>query len=75
MRVLIIEDEDKIASFIKRGLKEEGYSVDIAGDGEEGYFLATTQEYDLIILDLMLPKMDGLSLCRRMRRKRRPRRF
>jgi heavy metal response regulator len=67
MRVLVIEDETKIASFIKRGLREEGYSADIAGDGENGYFLATTQDYDLIILDLMLPRMDGLSLCRRLR--------
>jgi heavy metal response regulator len=67
MRVLVIEDETKIASFIRRGLREEGYSVDIASDGENGYFLATTQDYDLIILDLMLPRMDGLSLCRRLR--------
>jgi heavy metal response regulator len=67
MRVLVVEDEAKIASFIKRGLREEGYSVDIAGDGENGYFLAKTQEYDLIILDLMLPKMDGLSFCRTLR--------
>jgi heavy metal response regulator len=67
MRILIIEDEKKIADFLKRGLKEEGYSVDIANDGEEGHFLATTQEYDLVILDLMLPKIDGLSLCRTFR--------
>jgi heavy metal response regulator len=67
VRILIIEDENKIASFIKRGLKEEGYSIDIASDGEEGHYKATTQECDLIILDLMLPKMDGLSLCRKLR--------
>jgi heavy metal response regulator len=67
MRILIVEDEKKIASFIKRGLKEEGYAVDVAYDGEEGHFLATTNEYDLIILDLMLPKVDGLSLCRSLR--------
>lgn len=67
MRVLVVEDESKIAGFIKRGLKEEGYSVDVALDGEEGYFLASTQDYDLIVLDLMLPKMDGLSLCRKLR--------
>jgi heavy metal response regulator len=67
MRILVIEDERKIADFLKRGLKEEGYAVDIACDGEEGHFLATTQEYDLIILDLMLPKIDGLSLCRKLR--------
>jgi len=67
MRILIIEDEKKIADFIKRGLKEEGYAVDVAYDGEEGHFLATTNEYDLIILDLMLPKLDGISLCRKLR--------
>ncbi len=69
MRVLVIEDEAKIASFVRRGLKEEGYSVDVADDGEQGYFLATTEKYDLIVLDLMLPKMDGLSLCRNLREK------
>jgi heavy metal response regulator len=67
MRILIIEDEQKIAHFIKRGLKEEGYFADVAYDGAEGHFLATTQEYDLIVLDLMLPKMDGLTLCRKLR--------
>jgi heavy metal response regulator len=67
MRILVVEDENKIASFLQRGLKEQGYSVDVTENGEEGYFLASTQEYDLIILDLMLPKMDGLSLCRKLR--------
>jgi heavy metal response regulator len=67
MRILIIEDESKIAAFLKRGLKEEGYAVDVASDGEQGYFLASTQECDLIILDLMLPGLDGLSLCRKLR--------
>jgi heavy metal response regulator len=67
MRVLVIEDERKIAEFLKRGLKEEAYAVDIAADGEEAHFLASTQEYDLIVLDLMLPKIDGLSLCRKLR--------
>jgi heavy metal response regulator len=67
MRILIIEDEGKIAAFLKRGLKEEGYAVDVAADGEQGYFLASTEEYDLIILDLMLPGMDGISLCRKLR--------
>lgn len=67
MRILIIEDEKKIADFIKRGLKEEGYAVDIAADGEEGHFLATTNEYDAIILDLMLPKLDGISVCKKLR--------
>jgi len=68
MRVLIIEDEKKVADFIKRGLKEEGYATDVAYDGEQGHFLATTNDYDLIVLDLMLPKMDGVSLCKDLRR-------
>lgn len=67
MRILIIEDEGKIAAFLKRGLKEEGYAVDVAADGEQGYFLASTQDCDLIILDLMLPGLDGLNLCRKLR--------
>ncbi|MBI1883814.1 MAG: response regulator transcription factor [Chlamydiae bacterium] len=67
MRILVIEDEKKIASFIKRGLKEEGYVVDTASDGEEGHFVATTHEFDLIILDLMLPKLDGITLCKKLR--------
>ncbi len=70
MRILIVEDDKKIASFIKRGLKEEGYSVDNAFDGEEGHFMATTNDYDLILLDLMIPKMDGLSLCKKLRQAR-----
>jgi two-component system copper resistance phosphate regulon response regulator CusR len=68
MRILVIEDEVKIAQFIKRGLKEEGYAVDLAQDGEEGHFLLGSNEYDMIILDLMLPKLDGLSLCRQLRK-------
>ena len=68
MRILVIEDEVKIAQFIKRGLKEEGYAVDVAGDGEEGHFMLSSNEYDAIILDLMLPKIDGLTLCRTLRK-------
>jgi heavy metal response regulator len=67
MRILIIEDEKKIADFIKRGLKEEGYAVDIANDGENGLFLAKTNDYDLVLLDLMLPKLDGITVCRKLR--------
>lgn len=67
MRILIVEDEKKIAALIKRGLKEEGYASDVASDGVEGEFLATTNQYDAIILDVMLPKMDGISLCRSLR--------
>jgi len=67
MRILVDEDEKKIAAFIKRGLKEEGYAVDVAADGEEGYHLITENDYDLILLDLLLPKRDGISLCRQIR--------
>lgn len=67
MRILVIEDEKKITDFIKRGLKEEGYAIDVAYDGEVGHFLAKTNKYDLIILDLMLPKIDGLTLCKRLK--------
>lgn len=70
MRILLVEDEKKIAAFMKRGLKEEGYAVDLAGDGEAGHFLASTNEYDLIILDLMVPIMDGLTLCRKLRQEK-----
>jgi heavy metal response regulator len=68
MRILVIEDEAKIAQFIKRGLKEEGYAVDVANDGQEGHFLLSSNDYDAIILDLMLPKIDGLTLCRTLRK-------
>jgi heavy metal response regulator len=67
MRILVVEDEKKIADFIKRGLKEEGYSVDTANDGDSGYFLAGTNDYDAIVLDLMLPKTDGLTVCKKIR--------
>jgi len=72
MRILVIEDEKKISDFIKRGLKEEGYAVDSAYDGENGLFMAKTNEYDLIILDLMLPKMDGIAVCRKLREEKNP---
>ncbi|MBF0531494.1 MAG: response regulator transcription factor [Candidatus Omnitrophica bacterium] len=68
MRILVIEDEKHIADFIRQGLKEEGYAVDVAYEGEKGYFLAGTETYDLILLDLMIPKIDGVTLCRNLRR-------
>ncbi len=68
-KILVVEDEKKVASFIKRGLEEESFSVDVAGDGEEGLALAETNRYDLILMDLMLPKMDGLSVVRELRSK------
>lgn len=67
MRLLVIEDEKKVASFVKKGLEEETYVVDVAYDGEEGLLLAQQGEYDLIILDLMLPVMDGLEVLSRLR--------
>ena len=69
MRILLVEDEKRMASFIKRGLTEQRYTVDLAYDGEEGLFLAETNPYDLIILDVMLPKADGITVCRELREK------
>jgi heavy metal response regulator len=68
MRVLVVEDEKHIADFIKQGLKEAGYAVDVAYDGEKGYFLAGTEKYDLIVLDIMLPKIDGVTICKNLRK-------
>ena len=67
MRILVVEDEKKVASFIKKGLEEEGYAVDVAADGEEGLGLALTRVHDLIILDIRLPKMDGLRVLQALR--------
>jgi DNA-binding response OmpR family regulator len=67
MRILVVEDEKKMSSFIQRGLKEEGYAVDVADDGEKGWEYASVNEYDVVILDWMLPKMDGLTLCGKIR--------
>jgi heavy metal response regulator len=67
MRLLIVEDEKKMADSLKRGLEEEGYAVDIAYDGETGLFQAQTNAYDVIILDIMVPKPDGLEICRILR--------
>lgn len=67
MRTLIIEDEKKMASFLERGLKEEGYTVDVAYDGEQGWEYAMTNEYDLLIVDWMLPRMSGIELCQKFR--------
>jgi DNA-binding response OmpR family regulator len=67
MRILIVEDEKKVASFIKKGLEEEYYSVDVAYDGKQGFELALSEEYDLIILDIMLPFKDGITLTKELR--------
>ncbi len=67
MRVLIVEDELDFANALARGLRQKGYAVDIAINGEEGWELGEINEYDLAILDLNLPKLDGLEVCRRLR--------
>lgn len=70
MRILIIEDDKKIASFVMKGLKEAGFAVDHAEDGVNGLHMALSQSYDAIILDLMLPKRDGLSVVEELRRQK-----
>ncbi len=69
MRILVIEDDRRISNVIKKGLTEEGFAVDSAFDGEEGQYLAESENYDLIILDIMLPKIDGLTICKELRAK------
>ncbi|HEV7454440.1 MAG TPA: response regulator transcription factor [Candidatus Saccharimonadales bacterium] len=67
MRVLIVEDEQRIARAIKEGLEQESYAVDLAYDGDEGLGAALSEEYDLIILDVMMPGIDGFEVCRQLR--------
>lgn len=67
MRVLVVEDDAKIASFVVRGLKQAGYAVDHAPDGETGLALAESTDYDTAVVDVMLPKLDGISLVKRLR--------
>jgi DNA-binding response OmpR family regulator len=69
MRVLVVEDSRRLAGIVKRGLLEEGYTVDNAYDGEEAEYMAETTPFDLIVLDIMLPKKDGLAVCRDLRAK------
>ena len=69
MRILIVEDDTDLSQFIRKGLQEEGHAIDQAANGEDGLFLASTYSYDLLILDVMLPKLDGLELCRQLRAK------
>ncbi len=69
MRLLLIEDDPKLSRVLARGLREEGFAVDVAGDGEDGAFRAVEQEYDGIVLDVMLPKMDGFEVLRQLREK------
>ena len=70
MRILVVDDDRRLCSVVKRGLVEEGYAVDAAYDGEDGQYLAETNPYDLIILDIMMPIRDGLQVCRDLRSRR-----
>jgi heavy metal response regulator len=69
MRVLLVEDDVRIANFVAKGLRENAYAVDTAADGEAGLYQAEINEYDVIILDVMLPKKDGFAVCRELREK------
>lgn len=71
LRVLVVEDEHKLAGVLKRGLEEQGYAVDVAYDGQNGLDLALQETYDLVVLDVMLPGIDGLAVCRKLRLERR----
>jgi len=70
MRILVIEDEHRIARSIQSGLEQEKYAVDVAFTGTDGFDLASTEEYDVIILDLMIPGMDGITLCKNLRKEK-----
>lgn len=67
MRILLVEDEASLAAVLKHGLEEHGYAVDLAGDGDEALGFAATEPYDLVVLDVMLPDVDGFHICRRLR--------
>ena len=70
MRILVVEDEKKVASFIKKGLEEEYFSVDTAVNGKEGLEYASSESYDLVILDIMIPYIDGISLTKELRKRK-----
>jgi two-component system, OmpR family, response regulator len=67
MQVLLVEDDERVRRFVLRGLEAEGYSVSVAPDGSEGLTQATAEEFDVIILDVMLPRLDGREVCRQLR--------
>jgi len=71
MRILVVEDEKKVASFLEQGLREEGYAVDVAHDGSDGLVKALVHDYDLLLLDVMLPGKSGLEIVRELRAKER----
>ncbi len=68
MRILVVEDERDLADAVARAMRQQGYAADVAGDGEEALELASLNDYDLVILDLNLPKIDGIEVCRRLRK-------
>jgi len=70
MRILVVEDERKIAGFIRQGLEEHGFDVEVCGNGDDAFTLATTRSYDTIVLDIMLPGRDGLSILRGLRERK-----
>ena len=70
MKILVVEDEKRIADSIKKGLEQEKYIVDVAYSGNDGYDLASAEKYDLIILDIMLPKMSGIEICQTLRKEK-----
>lgn len=72
MRILVVEDDDKIASFVVKGLKQSGFAVDRCADGEDGLHSARANDYDAIVLDVMLPKLDGISLLQKLREEKMP---
>ncbi len=67
MKILVVEDNPNIVNFLQKALEEQGYAVDIASDGKEGFYLATTNSYDIILLDIMLPYINGIDLCKDLR--------
>lgn len=67
MRILLVEDERNVASFIKKGLEEEFYTVDVAADGMEGLLMASSNDYDLLVVDVMLPELSGIEVCKKLR--------
>ena len=69
MKVLVVEDEVRLSAALKRGLEAEGFAVDVAGNGSDGLWLATEQRYDVIVLDIMLPGINGLKVCQTLREK------
>lgn len=71
MRLLVVEDEPKMAALLRRGLTEEGYAVDVTDGGAEAVWLATEQDFDAVILDVMLPDVDGFTVCRQLRQRER----